>query len=127
MDKPEAPPAKVRVRIKAKAQNAILAELVDRFGSVENAAKESGVPLSTYSSWLNFRTQPEFAGQQGMKVERRRKLILRLEELTGHSIYEIFPKLPKGVKAKLSKMQVYERELQLESLEDHRGIAFASA
>lgn len=92
----------IELRIEAKAKSEILCQLVDKCGSRKAAAEEVGVCLSTFSAWVNFRTQP-CLHTVGKNPEKYKGVFLRLEQLTGRSIYEIFPKLPKGAKKLLSK------------------------
>ena len=105
----------VEIRVTAKAQNAILARLVDEFGSQVALCKELGISTGTFSGWLNFRTtlkcrQGKGLGSLGAK--RAASIIIKLEKLTGRNIRDIFPKLTKEELSLLAKKRVQEATVQ---------------
>ena len=111
----------VRVRIEAKAKNAILARLVDECGGVGKAAEAVGVCQNTFSRWLNFKN--EFGGGssgrcRGHSREKRKEVIFRLEQLTGEPIRKIFP-LSKEELEPLAEKRVYERVVERKALEGY--------
>ena len=111
----------LRVRVKAKAQNAILARLADDLGGVAAAAKELGVSPPTFSNWLNLHATPWGKSGNGhvhLRTDRARQLVLKLEQLTGESICNIFPISKKQLEP-LAKERTYERDVKLTALEHY--------
>jgi len=113
--------SKLRVRVKAKAQNAILAKLVDSAGGCAEAANLLGVCHSTFSQWLNLKTTPW--GKHGditrrMPSTRAAEIVLKLEQLTGESICDIFPISKKQLEP-LAAAREYERDVDLKALENY--------
>lgn len=109
-----------KVRIVAKAKNAILAKLADDCGGCKQAAELLGVNPTSFSQWLNFRVEPCLSGKGAFTLDRRRDLIFRLEQATGRSIREIFPGLTKSQLHVLAKPRTVERDVDTHSLADCR-------
>jgi len=107
---------KLEIRITARCQNAVLARLVDEFGSIKSAAAEVGVSTTTLSHWLYFKTQPFTAASIKKRRARYEKLIPRLERLTGRNIRDIFPDMPKGALRLLSQPRAVERKVSVEQI-----------
>lgn len=103
-------PPTLSVRLTTKATNDILASLVDRAGSIKNAAKLIGVNDSLFGSWLSFRSCPSVTRFM-RKPDKFSEIVIALERETGRSIYEIFPDLPKGAKAILAKPRTVRNEI----------------
>jgi len=111
----------MRVRIKAKAQNAILAAYADKCGSIRAAAESLGVTATTYGKWLNFHSSFRGVGGKGKgsySAEKAVEMIKILETETGHRAEEIF-QLKKSEMNLLAKPRVYEREVSRKALEDY--------
>lgn len=75
--------------VQSKAKHGILWDLVQRFGSVKSLAEELGVTDSTVSAWLNLRTMPKQIYRA--YSDKQRAAYMKLVELTGRPIEEIFP------------------------------------
>lgn len=74
----------IKLRVTSKAQNAILARLVDQYGSATAAAAAIGVSAATLRLWLNLKAA---IPSDPVYIRKRAKLyarvIPRLEQLTG--------------------------------------------
>ena len=109
--------ASVEVRVRAKATNAILARFADDCGGINKAAEKLGINPSTFSSWLNFRSQLFFGTKRvGAASSKRAKRIIRtLETETGRNIRDIFP-LSKAQMRLLEKPRVVEKTIERDEL-----------
>lgn len=106
----------LKVRVVARAKNDHLACLVDRFGSLEAAAKEVGVSKATFMNWVNFRGQFKGRGGRGtggLSQERAQQIVCNLERLCGVSVTEIFPGLTKAEMGLLAKPRTAVKEVPL--------------
>lgn len=104
---------KLEVRVKSKAQNAILARFADECGGVREAAKLIGVGHFTYSKWLNLHYSPVRPGRRLSAKET--KVLLRLAELTGRKLSDIFPFTQEQLSV-LAKPRIREHILTTEQL-----------
>jgi len=112
---------KLEVRIEAKAKNAILARLADEYGGAKAAAETVGVSYATFLNWLNFRSVIGLSTEDSwgrLKIERQCELVLRLEQLTGRSITDIFPVTKRDLEP-LAKKRVYERTIERKALRNY--------
>lgn len=115
--------AKVDIRVKVKATNLHLAKLVDRFGTITAVAEELGICKSTFSQWLNFKTQLRVYKTH---AKRQAKILLKLCELCEASPEEIFPDLSKDQLQQLYETRSYDTSVSTEALtykveQEHMG------
>lgn len=106
----------VEVLIEAKCKNAILAKLVDQYGSIKDAAEEVGVSGATLSAWLNFKWSPVRTHNLIKRTVFLQRIIPRLEELTGRNIKEIFPDMPKEAYEILSRPRAVEKKISTQAI-----------
>ena len=102
---------KIDIRIKARAQNAILARWIDGYGTQALAAARSGMTGCTSSAWLNFRSHPTDHAMEKRRTQWKR-IIPILEKETGRNIREIFPSLGKDALRILSKERISDRTVE---------------
>lgn len=104
-----------------KPKHAILYDLAAKFGGIVYLAKELQVTPAALSAWINLRFMPRLSGKGGGLSKARRKFIaLKLVELTGVRIEEIFPDY---VREKLSEIP---RELESRNATINEDLAIAA-
>jgi RNA polymerase sigma factor (sigma-70 family) len=109
------------LRVVAKLRHGVLEDLVARYGSQEALAKELGVCKNTLSKWISLKTIPTFEGGKskgGMGRERAKRVVLRLCELTGKRIEDIFPTFAKEVFKNVPKTISIDRPLSKSQAEE---------
>ena len=80
---------KLDVRVTAKAHNAHLARLVDRYENQTKAAEALGIPVAYFCDLINFKRLPRHEDKNYTKA-----FLLAVEKETGHSFEEVFPDIP---------------------------------
>jgi RNA polymerase sigma factor (sigma-70 family) len=88
------------LRIEIRLKHGVLDDLAKSIGGRDVLAKELGVTATTVSHWINLRTIPTFGagkGKGGMSRDRARRVALKLCELTGKRIEDIFPSYSREV------------------------------
>lgn len=81
------------VTLIVRGKHAILYELSKRLGGVRALASELDINPATLSNWIHLRNMPNLseASRGGVSMEKRRAIALKLVQLTGRPIEEIFP------------------------------------
>jgi RNA polymerase sigma factor (sigma-70 family) len=111
------------VVIQSKVKHGILWDLAKQFGSISNLADELGVSYAAVLSWINMRCMPRAPGpycNSGQLSAKQRAVCLKLVQLTGRKIEDIFPGF---IREKLGEIpKVHERRMRVDpvSIEDAR-------
>ncbi len=107
--------AKLGIRITSKAQHKLLAEFVNKCGSIKSAAKELGVTSATFGSWLNFRYYPT-AHSIKCRPKFYKQLIPKFERLLGVSFHDAFPSIPREALRMLGTRRVESSDVPVERI-----------
>jgi RNA polymerase sigma factor (sigma-70 family) len=111
-------PNDFEIVVQSKAKHGILWDLVQQFGSVKALAAELGVTDSTVGGWLNLRTMPRqcYRGH----TAKQERAYLKLVELSGKPIEEIFPGFVRDKLADIPREKVTRVTVDYLALEHHQ-------
>lgn len=117
----ERPPQSLSLRFITTIRHGVLDDLVTKLGSIRALAKELGLCEQTVSGWVNLRSVPRFEGGEGKGPwgkEKSRRVVLKLCELTGKRIDEIFPDFSYAVIKGMARKVVRDAKLSQAQAEE---------